>query len=76
MLFLFLDIRAHWLQIAWRPVSVALVLAQVWGNLKARFGYSRSPECAGDRDAITFADIGTLLLLAPSLALNVIYAFR
>jgi len=76
MLFLLFDIRPHWLEIAWRPVSVALVLVQVWGNLKALFRCSRSLESTNGRDAVAFASIGTLLFLAPSLGLNVLYAFR
>jgi uncharacterized membrane-anchored protein len=76
MLFLYLDVQAHWLEIAWCPVSLALVVIQVWGNLKDRLEYYRSSESTGDRNARAFSDIVTLLLLAPSLALNLIYAFR
>jgi hypothetical protein len=75
MLFLYLEVQLHWLKIAWRPVSVAILLVQIWGNLKSRVAWHRSPEASQETDARAAADVTTLLFLAPSLILNLFYAF-
>jgi hypothetical protein len=71
MVFLFSEFRPYWLPIVWRPVSVLLLVTQVWLNLKGRYEYADE-----DKQARTAADIFTLSFLAPSLVLNLIYAFR
>ncbi len=74
MLFLYLQFDPNWLKIVWIPVSVLLLLAQVWVNLRDRLGWLR---CGGaDRRATRAADLTTFVFLAPSLALNLVYAFR
>ena len=73
MVFLFIGFQPDWLQTVWRPVSMLLFVTQVWLNLKDRF----SREYANaDKESRGFADIFTLLFLAPSLVLNLLYAFH
>jgi hypothetical protein len=76
MLFLLLQFEPPWLKLAWRPVSVALLLAQAYANLKTGTHWFRSAEEVVDREVRVAADAATLLFLAPSLALNLFYAFR
>jgi hypothetical protein len=74
MLLLYLQFEPNWLKIVWIPVSVLLLLAQVWLNLKDRLGWLSSADA--DRNAARAADLTTFAFLAPSLALNLVYAFR
>ena len=76
MLFLYLHFEPNWLKIAWLPVSVVLLLVQVWANLRDRLGWLRTPGADADRGAARAADLTTLMFLTPSLALNLLYAFR
>ena len=76
MLFLFFRIESEDLKLSWRPVSVLLVFLQMWLNLKGRSTRLRSPEARGDEELVVPADLTVLLLLAPSLALNLLYAFH
>jgi hypothetical protein len=76
MLFLYLHFEPNWLKIAWLPVSVALLLVQVWANLRDRLGWLRTAGGDADRGPARAADLTTLMFLAPSLALNLLYAFR
>jgi amino acid transporter len=75
MLFLYLGVQPHWLKIAWRPISVAILLVQIWGNLKSRVTWNRSPEASQEKGLRAAADLTTLVFLAPSLILNLYYAF-
>jgi len=75
MLFLYLHFEPYWLKIAWRPVSVALVVVQVWGTLTDSGNWRHTPAADAANDAVTYADLTTLLFLAPSLLLNLFYAF-
>ncbi|HWQ92110.1 MAG TPA: hypothetical protein VN673_10590 [Clostridia bacterium] len=74
MLLLYLQFEPNWLKIVWIPVSVLLLLGQVWLNLRDRLGWVRSAKA--DRNATRAADLTTLVFLTPSLALNLVYAFR
>lgn len=73
MIFLLKDFRPQGLPTAWRVVSVVLVASQLIINLRARSRRERGPE---DETPAQFADLTTLIVLPPSLALNLIYAFR
>jgi hypothetical protein len=75
MLFLYFHFEPNWLKITWIPVSIALVLVQLWVNLRDRMRWLRAPDADADKGAAKATDLTTLIFLGPSLALNLRYAF-
>ena len=74
MLLLYFHFEPIWLKLTWIPVSIATALAQIWLALRGwRFRVAAAQD---DPGAVRFADLTTFLLLAPSLLLNILYAFR
>lgn len=74
MLLLFVDYDQPVVRNAWKFVSVALVIAQLYLNLAARAKHFRDPARV-DRTFVRVADLGVILFLLPSLGLNLAYAF-
>lgn len=76
MLLLYLDVDPPWLIMIWKPVSVLLVVSEVYRNVLARFRWFRSPEAeTTSPSAVRATDLMTLFLLLPALVLNLVYAF-
>ena len=76
MIFLVVDLHSTTVKNIWRFVSIALVAAQLHGNLKDRFTMLRSGEAKREEPELKYADLSTILFLLPSLCLNVYWAFR
>ena len=74
MVLLAADVQGVVLKRVWKGVAIVLVVLSVYLNLRDR---SRTlPAVAPeDRAIVTFADLGTLVLVGPPLILNLIYAF-
>jgi hypothetical protein len=64
------------IKLLWRPVSIALVAGQLWVNLAGRSKWMASAEAMDTRTEARLASVTTLILLAPALLINLIYAFR
>jgi len=76
MLLLFLQVNPPWLTLIWKPVSVLLVVSEVYRNGLARLRWFRSPEAeATSPSTVRATDLMTLFLLLPALVLNLVYAF-
>lgn len=76
MVFLLADLKSDTLKFVWRPVSIMLAVAQLYGNLRARLELFRSGEAKEGEPEIGYADISTILFLLPSICLNIYCAFR
>lgn len=76
MLFLYFVFDPYWLRVAWRPISIALAVMHVFMNLKGRKQILNSSKGDVGKAMVMKSDITTLFLIAPSLVLNLIYAFR
>ena len=76
MIFLLVDLRSNTIKTIWQPLSVILVLAQLYLNLKGRLEFWRSGEPERHKVEAGYADLSTILFLCPSLCLNIYYAFR
>jgi hypothetical protein len=77
MVFLFIDLQAPIVKSFWKPLSIAILVGQLYLNLRGRVAFLRFPRDADIRLAhVRAADLSTLALVAPSSALNLVYAFR
>jgi len=75
MILLIRDFAPPLLKDSWKVVSVALVVAQFWLNLRARARHLAATPSDERSLLVRVGDFGLLALLAPSLAFNLAYAF-
>lgn len=73
MIFLLINLQSTTLKAVWRPLSIVLAVTQLYLNSKGRLDMLRS---GATKPEIITADISTLLLLLPSIGLNIYYGFR
>jgi hypothetical protein len=77
MVFLFVDLQNPTVKTLWKPLSLVILVGQVYLNLRARIAWLRSPQDAKGRETLVrAADLSALALVAPSSVLNLVYAFR
>jgi hypothetical protein len=76
MIFLLIDFQSATAKIIWRPLSVALLLGQIYLCVRSRVRTIASGEVKPGEPEAKIADIVTLLFLLPSLCLNIYWAFR
>ncbi len=64
------------LKLAWKPISLALLVYAVISNVRGRRQLLRqSPEVAADRGAVAMADVATIVCLGPSGVVHLLFAF-
>jgi hypothetical protein len=65
-----------WIKMLWKPVSLIIILFQIYLNLKSRIEISRSDErVIDDPNSIYVADAATIIYLIPAITLNLLFAF-
>ena len=76
MIFLLSDLQSITTKVIWRPVSITLVITQLYLNLKGRLDLLHSGATKEGDEVLGYTDFSVTLFLLPSICLNIYYAFR